>query len=68
MEQNSRELKIRKVNERQFDVVLKEPGSVTIKHGLTYEEVKDFLWAVYGRMMYNCDSGRSMCGAISVKF
>jgi len=68
MDNNQRELKIRKVNERQFDVILKEPNSVTSKHGLTYDEVNAFLWSLYGRMMCNCDSGKSVCNTISVKF
>lgn len=68
MENKQNELKIRKVNERRFDVILKEPGSVTTKHGLTYDEVNAFLWSLYGRMMYNCDSGKSVCSTISVKF
>lgn len=68
MEKNSCELKIRKVNERQFDVVLKEPGSVTTKYGQTYDDVNAFLWSLYGRMMYGCDSGKSVCSTICVKF
>lgn len=48
MEDTQNELKIRKVNERQFDVILKEPNSVTSKHGLTYDEVNAFLWSLYG--------------------
>lgn len=68
MDNNQRELKIRKVNERQFDVILKETNSVTSKHGLTFDEVNAFLWSLYGRMMYNCDSGKSVCSTISVKF
>lgn len=68
MENKQNELKIRKVNERQFDVILKETNSVTSKHGLTYDEINAFLWSLYSRMMYNCDSGKSVCSMISVRF
>lgn len=68
MEQNLCELKIRKVNERQFDVVLKTTDNVGTRFGQTYGEVNAFLWSLYGGMMYKCDCGRSVCSTISVKF
>lgn len=68
MENEQNELKIRKVNGCQFDVILKETNNVTVKHGLTYAEVSAFLWSLYGRMMCNCDVGKSVCSMISVKF
>ena len=68
MENNEKELVIRKVNERQFDVILHEHGSVTSKWGLMYDEVKTFLWSLYGNMMYRCDTGKSVTSKISVKF
>lgn len=68
MENNEKELVIRKVNERQFDVILHEPGSVTSKWGMTYDEVNAFLWSLFGNMMYRCDTGKSVKSHISVKF
>lgn len=68
MKENQRELKIRMVNEKQFEAVLMEKEGVRMRSRLTFNEVNALIWAFCDRIVYDCKDRKSVCSTISVEF